>query len=642
MAAVTRLASMALACGIGSGLVLFAGAADAQRRVSISRTGGEAGVEHRSERSYGRGRDGSTSTLFSEWVALPVQGTVVSPRVLAYSFMLRPSWAQQRAGEQAAAALRGLGAGASVNILAGSVIPISLHAERSSGSVFGEFGSETNYRTSTSGATMRLQNRAFPLTLDFSDRLTQSDWRSAFNRESLRRQEVWRTARLTGRSTKLLTTLEKVRFIDRVGPLSYASTGGQANHTLRWGKGSALETMADVSWRDGFAPQRRRQLGGMLRLQHAPSVASSVSLMQQTARAPTFSANSRSASYGVQYEPLAWLSASFDASGSSAQYHNGLAGVLDLKPTVRFITPLPFGGRLSGSVSAGLARRSQKFFAEPWVEVSDERHVADDERSITLVNELVDSTRVQVVNSDRTVLYLNGFDYLITRLGDLTRLTIPLSSRIVVGQDVLVSYRYKMPVQPAFETRTAGAEASLVFPGFSLQQSFQQRRSQADVASDSDLLDSGDEYSLRAALRRGTRLGLLSAHGVRRFRRNSRNDFETTELRGQLSSNPGTSFQRAVGMSHVRTVMNARDVTMITSTLAVGWMPTTAFQVQGMVESWVWSPQGLPSDRLLSMTCGLSWSLGAMATEVRYSSQQRMASGRSTQNQLFARVKRHF
>ncbi|MDP1860592.1 MAG: hypothetical protein Q8K82_18095, partial [Gemmatimonadaceae bacterium] len=223
--------------------------------LSLRRDGGEIGVEARRERSLGGNGTPSAVSLFTEWVALRVQGTLGSPRLLAYAVNLRPTWAQQRANQAAAAMLNGLGASVSANILSASVLPISVRGERSSGSVRGEFGSETHYRLLSTGATVRLQNRVFPIFLDYSTRRSLSDWESAFSAPTVRRDENWRTLRLSGQSTKLTANLERTRLIDGVGGLGYDATNARASHVIRWGRGSTLETSADEQWRHGHEPQ---------------------------------------------------------------------------------------------------------------------------------------------------------------------------------------------------------------------------------------------------------------------------------------------------------------------------------------------------------------------------------------------------
>ncbi len=608
----------------------------------FSLSGGEVGVENRTEAARGRSLARSASSTFTEWLALPLRGVIISPRLLSFALNLRPSWAQQRTSGLAASVQTGLNAGFNANLLSSSPIPLSVHAERGSGSIRGTFGSETAFNSDASGATLRLQNRAFPIYLDFTDRRTTSDWLGAFSNSSQRRDEQWSTLRLTGQSTKLYTNIDRTRFVDGIGSLSFTTTMGQANHALRWGKGSSLETMVDVSWREGFDPQRRQLYSGTLHLRHSPVVSSSFSLQQQVARAPVFTSHTRAASVGVQYDPRSWLAAALDASGSTALYHNGRAEVWQVRPAVRLSRSLPRGGRLFGSVFAGYSRRAQQFLAESWVVVTGEPHGVDESRSFSLKNERGDSASVSVTSADRSVLFVVDVDYRLTRLGDLLRIAIPLGSRIVPGDAILVSYKYEMPEQPEVDSRFAGAEATITFDGISLQHSVQHRRSVAVGASLDDRLDSGDEYASMLRVHHDTRIGRVTGEGEHRVRRNSRNDFETSELRGTLSSLPGSRLQHMLGVTALRTFANTREVSMLTSAASLGWNATATFQTRASVEAWLWSPQDLPNERLLNVNIDMAWSFGALETDWRYSSQRRYTSSRGIQNQFFGRIKRHF
>ncbi len=608
----------------------------------MSRSGGELGVEARRERSLGANGAPSAISLFTEWVALPFQGTLGSPRLFAYALNLRPTWAQQRANQAAAAMLNGLGASASANLLAASPLPISLRGERSTGSVRGEFGSETRYRLLSTGATVRLQNRAFPVFLDYSTRESLSDWVSAFSAPTVRRDEHWRTLRLSGQSTKLMANLERTRLVDGVGALSYDATIARASHVLRWGKGSALESSADWQWRSGHEPQRRRLLAGSLRLRHAETVTSALALQQQIVRAPTFSANTRGGSYALTFDGPRWLGASVDVAGSTSMYHNGHSSLLQATPTLRLNVALPFGARLTGAVFAGALRRGQDFFGDSWIVVSDERHATPQAREFSLDFERADSASIALVNEERSLTYVSGFDFRVTRLGDVVRISIPLSSRIRVGEVVLASYRYVLPPAPGIRTRSAGADASLAVGGVSLQHSVRRRRSEATGGADDDALDSADEYTTAAAVRRGLRFGSIQGDLMHRVRQHSRNDFSSTEVRAAVASPTGYAIQGVLGVSGTRSRMNERDTRMVTTMASVGWILSSTFQLQATAETWLWSTDERARERLRNLHLEVVWSLGALETDWRFSSQQRHAATAGTQHQFFGRVRRRF
>lgn len=608
----------------------------------VSRDGGEIGVEARRERSLGGHGAPSAVSLFTEWVAVRLQGTLGSPRLVAYAVNLRPTWAQQRANQTAAAMLNGLGASVSANILSASALPISVRGERSSGSVRGEFGSETHYRLLSTGATVRLQNRVFPIFLDYSTRRSLSDWESAFSAPTVRRDENWRTLRLSGQSTKLMANLERTQLIDGVGGLGYEATSARASHVIRWGRGSVLETSADGQWRHGHEPQRRRLLSASLRLRHAEAVASSLALQQQIVRAPTFSANTRGGSYALTVDRQGWLGASVDVAGSTSIYHNGRSSLLQATPTLRLNIALPFGAQVTGSAFAGALRRGQDFFGESWIVVSDERHSTPQTREFTLDFERADSTSITLDNEDRSLTYVNGFDYRLVRLGDLVRVSIPLSSRIRVGELLLVSYRYLLPPAPGIRTRSAGADASLAVGGLSLQHSIRRRRSSATDGAASDALDSADEYTTSATLRRALRFGRVQGDLTHRVRQHSRNDFTSTELRAAVASPAGYAVRGALGASGTQSRMNERDTRMVTTVASVGWMVSSTFQVQATAETWMWSTDNRARERLRSLNFEVVWSLGALETDWRYTSQQRHAAAVGTQHQFFGRVRRRF
>ncbi len=622
----------------------------AAQLMRLSADGGELGVEARRDRSLGGIGASSAITLFTEWVALPFQGTLASPRLMTYALNVRPSWAQQRAPQGAAAILNGMGASASANLLAASPFPITVHGERSTGSLRGDVGSETNYRLSSRGATMRLQNRAFPIVLDYSARHSLSDYVSAFNTAPMRRDETWRIWRLTGQSTKLTTNLEQTRFIDGIGALSYDLTSARATHQLRWGRGSSLATSADWQWRGGNEPQRTRLIAGTLQLRHAQALTSSLALQQQILRAPRYSANTRGGSYSFSFDRPSGLSASVDVSGATSIYHNGRSNSLQATPTVRLNAALPFGARLTGAVFAGAIRRGQEFFGDSWIVASDERHVIAEAREFTLGFERADSASITLVSGDRSLSYLNGFDFRVIRLGDLIRIVIPLSSRIRVGDAVLAGYRYVLPPAPGISTRSAGADASLIVGPLTLEHSVKRNRSVAtDRAADhaaeaavNDALDSSDEIISAARLRGANRFGSVQGDLTRRERQHSRNDFASTELRASVASPTGYALRGVIGATGTRSRMHERDTRIVTTTASVGWTVSGTFQVQATAETWVWATDDRALDRLRTLSLDVVWSFGALETDWRFSSQQRHAATVGTQSQFFGRVRRRF
>jgi hypothetical protein len=608
----------------------------------LSADGGELGVEARRERSLGGNGAPSALTLFTEWVALPFHGTLGSPRLMTYAVNLRPTWAQQRAAQGAAAILNGMGASGSANLLGASPFPITVHGERSTGSLRGDFGAETNYRLSSRGATVSLQNRAFPLLLNYSARHTLSDYLSAFSSAPTRRDETWGIWRLSGQSSKLTADLEQTRFIDGIGALSYDLTSARATHQLRWGRGSSLVTSGDWQWRGGNEPQRTRLIAGTLRLQHAPALSSSLAGQQQILRAPRFSANTRGGSYSLSLDRSRGWSGSMNVSGTTSMYHNGRSHSLQAMPTLRLVAALPFGARLTGAVFVGALRRGQEFFGDSWIVASDERHVIAEAREFTLSYERADSASITLVSADRSQSYLNGFDFHVIRLGDLIRIAIPLSSRIRVGDAVLASYRYVLPPAPGISTRTAGADASFAVGALTLEHSVKRSRSVSTDRAASDALDSSDEVISAARLRGGHRFGSVQGALTRRARQHSRNDFTSTELRAQVASPNGYALHALLGAAGTQSRMNERNTRVITTTASVAWNVSGTFQLQATAESWVWTTDDRARDRLRNLNFDVVWSFGALETDWRFSSQQRHAATIGTQNQFFGRVRRHF
>ena len=609
----------------------------------INQGAGDVGVEASDQRASYDGRRGASSTVFREWLNLPLSGTVISPRLLSYSLNIRPTWGQQTVwGQPARFDARSLGLGGAANILSGAPMSLSLYVDRTSGGAQGGPGSVTNSETSTGGALLRLRSSVFPIVADLNTRSTSDSWQSASDQLPVYRNETLRVLRITGQSSKLTTTFEQMHFVDRVGTLGFSSLGGTVLHLLNWGKASRLQSMFEASSRDGRDTQRRRSWSEQLLLQHTTALATHYEV---DARRVVVSGNEFSTvggSAGMRFQPRSWVTTGFRTSSSSSSFAAGRMRSVAAAPSISLSAKLPRGAQFGGSVSVGYERLSQRLPSDSWIDVADEPHTVDRSRGFVLAHERGDVATLTVQNPEHTIAYLRDIDYRVTVLGDVVRIDVPIASRIAVAGTVLVSYRYTAPTAGEHDLRSADASASLLIGGFSVTQSASLRHGRTLRGADDDRLGSGDDYVLMAGFHQPTAIGRFDVDAARRVRENSRSDYTSTEFRAGFAPRPVAALQTSFGGSIGRTVTPGQQVRIVTSTATVNWMPTMATHVLASMESWLWYPTGSQAEKTYIWSAEFGWAVGGIEADLRYVDQRRAAGVNNTQRRLFGRLKRRF
>ena len=616
----------------------------------IHQGGGELGVEARDERMLGGVQRGASSRQFSQWFVLPLSGVIFSPQLLSYSVSIRPTWVQQTVfGQPGPFNTHSIGLGGAANILPGALVSLSLHTDKNSASTEGGLGSRTQYESRTGGGILRLRSSAFPIFADWNVRTTNDLWQASADQSPVRRDETLRTLRITGQSSKLTATLERLSFEDRVGALGFSSLGGSVLHALHWGKGSSIQSVFETLNREGNNAQRRQSNSERLHLQHTTTVATEYSLDRQRTTIASNEFKALAGSAGIRFQPRPWVGGGLRTSSSSSTFTTGSIGSVAVVPSVRLEGKLPGGARLAGSVSAGYERISQQLPSDSWIQVADEPHTVDQSRVFVLAHERGDVTTIRLYNPEHTIAYLSGIDYRVTVLGDLVRIDVPIASRLAVGDAVVVSYRYAAPTAGEHELRSGDATASFTIGGFSLTSSASLRRGRSlsgnstdQIGNLDDRLGSGDDYVLAAAFHRATGIGRVDLDVQRRSREHSRSDFVLTELRAGYAPPSSLSLQSSFGASIARTATVDQAVRVVTVNATVNWNPTATTHISASLESMLWYPQQARAEETYIGNLELGWAVGGIEAEVRYVYQRRVGTMSFDQQRLFGRFKRRF
>ncbi len=613
--------------------------------------GGEVGVEARDDQFRSGGRSAASNVQLSQWLSVPLSGVLISPQIASYSLSIRPTWGQQTVtGQSARYGRRSVGLGGSVTILPSALLSLGLNADRTTGGSDGGPGTSTRNASRAGGGSLRLRSTAFPIVAEWHSRSTSDTWQATSYQPPIYRDETLRSLRITGQSSKLKTSFERLRFEDRVGGLGFSSVGGYGLHALSWGKGSNLQTLLETLDRAGREGQRRRSLSERLFLQHTTALATEYIVDGRKNAGTDGTSDELSTSALMHYRPREGMTAGLRAMSAGSVFATGRVGRESVAPSLRIEAKLPGGAQLMGAMSAGYERISQQIPSESWIQVVDEPHTVGASRVLELSHERADGDMIKVYNAGRTIAYIQGIDFRVSMLGSLVRIEVPLASRIAVGDAVVVSYRYQALSEGQYEVRSGEAFLSLVMGGFSLTPSASTRRGRslsgpggARADEGIDRLSSGDDFVLAAGFHRPTRIGQIDLDVARRVREGSTSDYSIREVRAGYQPRPLGALRSSVGTSVSHTHAPGQDVRAVMSNATLYWSLTDNAHVQASRESWRWAPRGFASEETVIWNVQLGWVVGRVEAEFSYLVQRRAVRGADdNQRRLFGRFVRRF
>ncbi len=613
--------------------------------------GGEVGVEGRDDQFGNGGRSAASNTQLSQWLSVPLSGVLISPQIASYSISIRPTWGQQTVtGQPARYGRRSVGLGGTVTILPSALLSLGLNADRTTGGSDGGLGTSTRNTSRAGGGSLRLRSAAFPIVAEWHARSTSDVWQASAVQAPIFRDETLRSLRITGQSSKLRTSLERLRFEDRVGGLGFSSVGGSVLHALSWGKGSNMQTLLETLNRDGRERQRRQSASERLFLQHTTALATEYIVDGRKNAGTDGTSDELSTSALMHYRPREWMTAGVRAMSATSVFATGRMGRESVTPSLRIEAKLPGGARLMGAMSAGYERVSQQMPSESWIQVVDEPYTVGASRVLALSHERADGDQIKVYNAARTIAYIPGIDFRVSVLGSVVRIDVPLASRIAVGDAVVVTYRYQALSEGQYEVRSGEAFVSLVMGGFSVTPSASMRRGRSLSGSNGarsepgiDPMSSGDDYVLAAGFHRPTRIGQIDLDVSRRTREGSTADYSIGEVRAGYQPRPLGALRSSVGASVSRSRSPNQDVRAVMSDATLYWSLTQNAHVQASRESWLWAPSGFASEETVIWNVQLGWSVGLVEAEFSYLVQRRVVrSIDDNQRRLFGRFVRRF
>ncbi len=587
--------------------------------ITILRPSGELGLAFDGLWSTNPTKVGGYRT-FREWFRLDLAGSVYDPRLVNFSFDLRPYRAQRLyRGEPASpnGGEAGLGFRARINALSAAPVSLSLAAFRSSDNNRGRFGSEIDYTSAGWGALISYRNPYLPLQLEFADR----------SRELIRRprpgqlfseDDVVRTWRLSARNRKTRIRLEHYTRDDQIFDRDFATNRADLGHLFRWGKGSRITSNFNYLDRTGYAPYNRLSWQQAVHLQHTWDVSSDIGYRLLSLRTPGGRNESWAWNVDETYRARHNLDLRAEFFGSRQRFDFGRESYYRVRPGLAYSESLPWQLHFSGALSFAYEWHDRETSAAGTVPVADERHVIDVSGRFTLNEWYVDESTVLVTSVDQVTLYEEGLDYRVVASEPITEiLTLP-GGRLALGDTVSVDYRYQ--VLP-----DAQANATVLDYNLRLQRgalSVYHRRSVQDPLDgaelESILLVRGFDI-MAAGIGYSPRLGRGSLSLLAEYRRNQARtyDFSNYALRAMVNLMLRPDVRWLFGGRTDFRRGGSTDFDLYEAESSVYWQLMPRLQAMAGLALWHWTQDGR-RERFMGGSLGADWRAGMLIMRLRY------------------------
>jgi hypothetical protein len=538
---------------------------------------------------------------YRQWLRLPLRGSVIDPRILAYNFTLRPAFTQRVSpGLPSAIGSRELGLDLGIRILATQPVSFNLVTNRSSGSTGGGFGTHGDFSTTNLSGVVTFRTPALPTRLQYSKRSFENTFSSSEQIEPISWANTTRTIRLSANNSKINLIVERTAFDDRLGDQDFSLANLSFTHRFRWGRGSSLETGIGRTHRQGDGSYLRRSWSERLRLQHAVGTNSDLRYQQHSSESGGGRLHSRSVSYAFSSRIDRWLTAGITAASRSARFDGGSQQVISGAPTVRVALELPLRTRLITGGRLGFEQRQSQRDGDGFVSVVNEQHAIDETRSFVLDQADVDVVSVVVRSGDEALQYMADLDYRLVELDGLLEVIIPATSRIRVNDVVLVSYRYRPPAELSGAVMTGAFNVSLNRSGFRLRHDRSLRRR---PGGDDQVTDLGafNENRTSLAVTVSTPIGRWDVDLRRTVRESDAFSFTSHEVTTTLALLSRPRLQTHLGMVGRFSTGESRRMTSRAAYATATWTLGRPARLHGRVQLWDVDVEEGGTDRSLSL-----------------------------------------
>ncbi|MFQ5693322.1 MAG: hypothetical protein ACE5IM_09805, partial [Nitrospinota bacterium] len=327
-------------------------------------------------------------TMFREGVRLRQDGYILDPRILSFSSEVETTFEQDRFDTQdrtdnVKSILVNYDLG--FRALEGTPGPFSFfgNATRNTGTTSGSLGTRSDFETRTENIGANWKTRIFPSTLELEQRSRDETFRTGLTNIRAEVDEIERTIRFRGRSSKLDVLAEYTMFDDLVEATErdHTVTRLQVANNYHWGKGSELRTSADFFKRSQFLPIQQFRLHSFARLQHTNNLYSTYSQEFFTSQQATDTVR-HTGIFTLNHDLYRNLFTEFRLRGTAEDFEIGTQDEYETNLNLDYKKEIFWGGQLSAGLGGGY-RLTDRKATGGLLQVIDESHSVDINRTVT-------------------------------------------------------------------------------------------------------------------------------------------------------------------------------------------------------------------------------------------------------------------
>ncbi len=554
---------------------------------------------------YRRRGDSSTTTDLDlqESIRVKQEGYSLDPRISTFAadveFILEqgkfsgPSGSDSTGGTVANYNL-------STSLLQGTLSPIAFagQASRNSGTLDAGFGSRNEFVNQTRNATFYYRNPYFPSWLGYSEKVDDSTFISGTGSTS-ETANVLRTLGLHGRSRKLELSLEHDWFADQASltDRDYEESRLRANHYLRWGRGSNLDSRITYWDRTGYRARKKLDIDESAKLRHSSKLSSFYTYQFGYLEQDTETL-SNAASIGATHQLYKNLNTSLTFSGSLVDSDISTEKQYDSK--LRFDYRKENLVRGGGDVTAGFGIGygiTDRNSSGGQLDAVDESQTVPTNGIVLLNERFIDITTIVVTNLAGSITYSEGPDYtVITAGGDRTELHIVAGGQIAIAQTILIDYKYQSLPTQKLSRVPYDFSVGIDFGWINVYQRISGEEQSLISGQDASALNSRRDIATGVEIRWqrpstkvtfGAESRFLNSAGFSSnsftFRQSLVHEFSALT---SLTASTAENFQNSDG----------RAVELYTANLTVNWRPLRGLAVKPYLNAWMRNSEPAPED----------------------------------------------
>lgn len=351
------------------------------------------------------------------------------------------------------------------NVLQGTPGPFSvdIQAGQTTDTIDGSLGNRNEFDLQTRSIGVNWKTRIFPSTLSYSERALDQSFRSGLTGTISERDDILRTIRFHGRSSKLNLNIEREWLDDLTGRnFDYSTNKGRAEHRFEWGKGSLLTSHIELFDRNGFNGFERFTVDETADIQHTEALSSTTSYeFQSFSQQDTTVENA--GSFTLTHNLYNNLTSTGYVSGSlrdsdtlsETEYESGF----DLNYRKRIF----WDGQFNAGIGATY-RITDRESAGGFESVADESHLIPATGLVTLNRRFVDISSIIITDSTGLLVLTLGTDYTLTVNGaDLVEVFLLPGGLLGPTDAFLASYQFELQPSAKFSTIPYQFQASVDF-----------------------------------------------------------------------------------------------------------------------------------------------------------------------------------